>query len=142
MAKIVYFRDDFDGTTVDDTVATRSVKLEEGTLTIDMSADNYGLLMDALQPFIDKGEWTARETGNDENTVIREWARKNGHDVSARGRLSKDVTDAYREYLKSTQAPTQTPSDGNVEPNPDTADGLDAESDADNGSRELANSSA
>lgn len=118
MAKITYFQDDFDGTTVDDTVRTRTVRLEEGTLNIDLSDENYGLMMDALTPFIDKGEWTERDAGaDDENALIRKWARENGKDVSRRGRLSKDLVSEYREYLKSHEASTQPAS----EPNADNA---------------------
>lgn len=133
MAKITYFQDDFDGTTIDDTVRTRTVRLEEGTLTIDLSDENYGLMMNALTPFIDKGEWTERDTGaDDENALIRKWARENGKDVSPRGRLSKDLVSEYREYLKSREASPQP----TVEPNADNA----SDTDADNGDREPATS--
>lgn len=134
MAKIVYFQDDFDGVTIDDTVRTRTVRLEEGTLTIDMSDDNYGKLMAAVTPFIDKGEWTPRETGNDENTLIREWARANGHDVSARGRLSADVVRAYREAHKSPDNATGQDNATDNGSDTDNAPDNDASNDnADNG---------
>ncbi|MBA0048572.1 Lsr2 family protein [Mycobacteroides sp. LB1] len=28
-------------------------------------------------------------------TAIREWARKNGHDISSRGRISANIVDAF-----------------------------------------------
>lgn len=31
----------------------------------------------------------------EQSAAIREWARRNGHKVSARGRISADITDAY-----------------------------------------------
>lgn len=136
MAKIVFYRDDFDGTE-DSTVVPRRVLLEEGTLTIDLSKDNYGLLVDALKPFMDAGEWTERETGNDENTVIRDWARKHGHDVSARGRLAQSVVDAYREHLKSLQATAEPAENTDSDSESDNVESNDSDNSADNGSREL-----
>lgn len=141
MAKITYLQDDFDGT-IDDTVASRKVMLEEGTLTIDLSEANYALMMNALAPFIEKGEWTVRETGNDENTLIREWARENGKEVSRRGRLSQDLVSEYREYLKSREASTQptVEPDSNGTPVAEVNDPYDTDTDADNGDREPATS--
>ncbi|NUS43913.1 MAG: Lsr2 family protein [Mycobacteriaceae bacterium] len=37
----------------------------------------------------------------EQSAAIREWARRNGHKVSARGRISADITDAYN---KAAQA--------------------------------------
>lgn len=126
MAKIVFYRDDFDGTE-DSTVQPRVFRFENGTLNIDLSDANYGTLTNALmaavEPYRLKGEWTERETGNDENTLIREWARANGRDVSSRGRIAQDVIDAYREAHKSESTP--------VEPDNDTA--TDSDTATDNG---------
>jgi hypothetical protein len=33
--------------------------------------------------------------GKDELAEIRAWAKKNGHEVSERGRIKQDVLDAY-----------------------------------------------
>jgi hypothetical protein len=32
----------------------------------------------------------------DENKAIREWAARNGHQISERGRIPQSVSDAYR----------------------------------------------
>lgn len=142
MAKIIrdpIFVDDIDGTTSEDnpTVRTRVIRMEEGTLTIDLSQDNYGKLTEALSPYMSAGEWTERETGtDDENAMIRKWARENGKDVSSRGRIPQDIMDSYREWQKSQHKATQPADDA-------TSEHSDTEhSDADNGSVEPATSDA
>lgn len=134
MAQITTFVDDFSGvdSKTDTTVRNRRVNFEEGTLTIDLSDESYGALMDALAPFISAGEWAERDSGDaTENALIREWARKNGKDVSPRGRLSKDLVSEYREYLKSQERTAHGSSEGTS----DTP--VDSDStDADNGSEQ------
>lgn len=36
----------------------------------------------------------------EQSAAIRDWARRNGHKVSARGRISADITDAYNKASK------------------------------------------
>jgi len=36
----------------------------------------------------------------EQSAAIRDWARRNGHKVSARGRISADITDAYNKAAK------------------------------------------
>lgn len=36
----------------------------------------------------------------EQSAAIREWARRNGHKVSARGRISAEITDAYNKAKK------------------------------------------
>lgn len=141
MAKITYFRDDFDGTE-DSTVRPRRVILEEGTLALDLSDDNYSAMVTLLQPFMDAGEWTERETqDSDENAIIRKWARDNGRQVSAKGRLSEALVREYREYLKSLTDSVPT-SDGPATDN-STMDSDNVEpTDTDDGARNLVSAAA
>jgi hypothetical protein len=79
--------------------------------TIDLSEKNAGKLRKALDPFLSAGTRVGRN-GVDrrpargpragshankrrENQAIREWAVKNGHSVSERGRIPSSVVDAY-----------------------------------------------
>lgn len=140
MAKITFYRDDFDGTE-DSTVQPRRIPLESGTLTIDLSEENYdnltAALLKAIEPYMSKGEWTPRDVGgNDENRLIREWGRTNGFDVNPRGRIPEDLVKAYREAHKSHQEPTQPAHE-------DTSESDNEEHEhTDNGSRELTGATA
>lgn len=79
------------------------------TYTVDLTDANYQRLVAALQPFLDlKGtrELIVRSGGTAEDepskarskeelTAIREWATKNGHKVSPKGRIAGAVLAAY-----------------------------------------------
>ncbi|MFI9507852.1 Lsr2 family protein [Nocardia sp. NPDC052566] len=104
--------DDFDGTSKADESVTFSI--DGVAYEIDLSTKNAGKLRATLEP------WTksARKTGRiksrpksgtknfhatvdrEQSTAIREWARKHGHKVSARGRISADVLAAYNSAKK------------------------------------------
>ena len=73
---------------------------------------NAGKLRKALDPFINAGTRVGRGVtrprhvgavtsgrtagSRDENKAIREWASRNGHQISERGRIPQSVSDAYR----------------------------------------------
>ena len=102
--------DDLDGKPADRTVEFSHY----GTsYTIDLSEANAGKLRKALDPFIEAGtrigrggsgrspgrpaSGTGRTAGSrDENRLIREWAAENGHQISERGRIPQNVSNAYR----------------------------------------------
>lgn len=104
--------DDLDGTTADD-ISTVAFALDGATYEIDLTEANAGKLRDHLSEFIDSarrtGGRTRRSVGPTASTVkangsgrsreqtqaIRDWARKNGHDVSARGRIPAAVIEAF-----------------------------------------------
>ena len=44
-----------------------------------------------------KGKATPAETNKEHLAAIREWARGHGHEVSDRGRIPRDIVDAYEE---------------------------------------------
>ncbi|MGI5218163.1 histone-like nucleoid-structuring protein Lsr2 [Nocardia sp. CA-290969] len=106
---IVELVDDYDGTSPAEETVT--LALDGVTYEIDLSARNAEKLRDIV------GEWAAHArrvggratkgkkpaqaaTDSRQTQAIREWARKNGMDVSARGRISADVLEAYKKAHK------------------------------------------
>jgi hypothetical protein len=101
--------DDLDGKKADRTV---EFALDGTTYTIDLSETNAGKLRKALDPFITAGTRVGRGAGvrpartvaatrrtassRDENKAIRDWAAENGYEISERGRIPQNVSDAYR----------------------------------------------
>jgi nucleoid-associated protein Lsr2 len=107
---VVQLIDDLDGT-ASDSIETIQFGLDGVTYEIDLSDDHAGLLRDNLAEFIA----SARRTGGrvkrttaaspprsngvgrsrEQTQAIREWARKNGYDVSNRGRIPAAVIEAF-----------------------------------------------
>jgi len=99
--------DDFDG----DGAADETVEfgLDGVTYEIDLSSKNAKKLRDDLKLWVEKGRRVGdrrrggRSTGTgrrasidrEQSAAIREWARRNGHNVSTRGRIPADVIDAF-----------------------------------------------
>jgi hypothetical protein len=102
--------DDLDGSEAEETV---EFGLDGAFYEIDLSEDNAERLRDALSEYV---EHARRQSGGrkrmagragsgraprpasadrEQNQAIREWARKQGMNVSDRGRIPKEVTDAY-----------------------------------------------
>ena len=109
----VKFVDDLDGS---DAAGTVSFGLDGRTYEIDLSDDNAARLRGSLASFIaaartrggsaPAGDHRAEKMtvgprprpqplDRDQTAAIRAWARQNGHEVSARGRISKTVADAF-----------------------------------------------
>ena len=110
---IVTLVDDLDGSEADQTV---EFGLDGVSYEIDLSEENAELLREQFQAWIDSARRvsgrrrvkpaaaataTATTTkarvpvDREQSAAIREWARRNGHKVSARGRISADVIEAY-----------------------------------------------
>jgi hypothetical protein len=110
----VRFVDDLDGS---EAASTVSFGLDGRRYEIDLSNDNAAKLRDSLASFVA----AARKSGGSQatgslrapkmtpssgrqpepldpvqTTAIRAWARQNGHQVSARGRISRTVMEAFR----------------------------------------------
>ncbi|MEV4702506.1 Lsr2 family protein [Actinoplanes sp. NPDC049316] len=112
MAKqvITLLTDDLDGGEADRTV---EFGLDGVSYTIDLSEKNAGKLRKALDPYLSvatrvgRGGAEARSTRRgaaaastgratrDQNQAIREWASKNGYEVSERGRIPSSIVEAY-----------------------------------------------
>lgn len=102
--------DDLDGSEAEETV---EFGLDGVTYEIDLSAENAEELRDALAQYVEHArraggrKRTTRATASkpqagrsaavdrEQNQAIRAWARKNGYDVSDRGRIPSEVVDAY-----------------------------------------------
>jgi hypothetical protein len=81
--------------------------------TIDLSDKNVGKLRKALEPYLSAGNRVGRRVGGrgsagrtgaaasrssrDQNQAIREWAGKNGYEVSERGRIPTSIVDAFHQ---------------------------------------------
>ena len=100
--------DDFDGeATADETV---EFGLDGVSYEIDLSSKNAAKLRNDLKQWVEAGRRVggrrrgraASATGKgrgsidrEQSAAIREWARRNGHNVSTRGRIPADVIDAF-----------------------------------------------
>ena len=103
----VTFVDDLDGeATADETV---EFSLDGVGYEIDLSSKNAAKLRNDLKPWIEAGRRVGgrqrprpagsgrgrASTDRQQSAAIRQWARRNGYDLSARGRIPADVIDAF-----------------------------------------------
>lgn len=96
--------DDLDGTE-SDSVTTVEFGLDGRTYRIDLTKEHAAELRSALEPYVAKAVFVAgrsrrgtspqRRTG--EGARVRAWARANGHPIGSRGRLSRELIQAFRE---------------------------------------------
>jgi len=94
--------DDIDGT---EAVETVSFSLDGVSYEIDLTAANAKKLRNDLATWVSHarrsgGRKSSRKAGaagprRGDLSAVREWARKNGHQVSDRGRISADILAAY-----------------------------------------------
>ena len=100
----VLLTDDLDGTSITaGSGETVQFALDGKNYEIDLTSKNATNLRKALKPYLDAGRKTnagnlrrTRTTriGPDPKTV-KKWARANGYDVKDRGRVSRDVLEAF-----------------------------------------------
>ena len=99
--------DDFDGEgAADETV---EFSLDGVSYEIDLSSKNAAKLRNELKHWVEAGRRVGgrrrgRSAGSgrgrasidrEQSAAIRDWARRNGHNVSTRGRIPADVIDAF-----------------------------------------------
>lgn len=105
---IVQLIDDLDQGAADETV---SFALDGANYEIDLSTANAQKLRDAFAPYVANARRANRGTtrpnsgrrssgrgarsDREQLQAIREWGRKNGWKVNARGRIPADLLDAY-----------------------------------------------
>jgi hypothetical protein len=107
---IVETVDDLDGSVITDgSGGTVAFSFQGKSYEIDLSSDNRDRLAAALDPYISKARPTGQgrrvaapqrsSSGGGSNRLqeIREWARGNGYKVSDRGRISKEIQDAFEQ---------------------------------------------
>ena len=101
--------DDIDGSEISDGGGERiEFSLRGVEYQIDLSTANIAKLDKALKPYVDAaakvrggGNRRVKSTGakaagsKEQLSAIREWARKNGHEVSDRGRIKAEVVEAF-----------------------------------------------
>ena len=110
MAKqiVTLLTDDIDGGAADRTI---EFGLDGVTYSIDLSDKNAGKLRTALDPYLAVASRVGRNpagriasrngvaapsrTNREQNQAIREWAGKNGYEVSERGRIPSSVVEAF-----------------------------------------------
>jgi hypothetical protein len=109
MAKqvITVLTDDIDGGDADRTI---EFALDGVNYAIDLSEKNAGKLRKVLDPYLAAASPVRRISGNgriaaravkpvranrDQNQAIREWAVKNGYEVSERGRIPSTIVEAF-----------------------------------------------
>ena len=103
-----YQVDDLDGS--EDDVTTVFFSLDGSNFEIDLSAANEARLREGLARFVDaagavkparagrsprRAKAVSPPPNRDQAQAIRDWARNNGFEVSARGRISKAIQDAF-----------------------------------------------
>jgi len=98
--------DDLDGSTDATTV---TFALNGASYELDLSEKNKAALFKVMAPYIEAARVVSRrgsaargrrsDDGRD-TARIRQWANANGHAISARGRISRTVLDAYRDANK------------------------------------------
>lgn len=104
---LIQLVDDLDGTVLTDgTGKTVTFALEGISYEIDLSEAHVDELTKALAPYLAAGrkvsgqKSAARTAGAKSDPAelqkIRNWADRNGHTVSSRGRISAAVRDAYK----------------------------------------------
>ena len=110
MAKqvITVLTDDLDGGDADRTI---ELGLDGVNYTIDLSEKNAGKLRKTLDPYLTVASRIGRtgahgriasraaaapaRSNRDQNQAIREWAVKNGYEVSERGRIPSSIVEAF-----------------------------------------------
>jgi hypothetical protein len=85
--------DDLDGSPAVETV---SFGLDGRHYEIDLSAANAKQLRKQMKAYINKKRTVAPPAPRQEAAAIRQWAKANGYEVAARGRIHRDVVQAYR----------------------------------------------
>jgi len=102
----VILTDDLDGDEADETV---TFALDGTSYEMDLSAKNSKALRDALAVYVASARRVAKgrrsgaaaasrnpvTTDRAQTQAIRDWARRNGHKVSDRGRVPSAVLDAF-----------------------------------------------
>lgn len=96
--------DDIDGGEATETVR---FGLDQFTYDIDLSDTHAAQLREALAPYVAGGRKAGNARGGPRRQAgssrtnstrlakIREWAKANGYSIGDRGRVSKDIVDAY-----------------------------------------------
>jgi septation ring formation regulator EzrA len=113
MAQRVVLSDDLDGS---EAIQTIIYTIDGQEYEIDLSEENIQRFHEALEPFVSASRQVQRQAAptrrrgdgrrrsgsrwRDDIPQIRAWAEANDYEVSARGRIKKEILDAYDEAHK------------------------------------------
>ncbi len=109
MAQRIVLSDDLDGSEATQTI---NYVIDGQEYEIDLSDENVQRFHEALEPFVSASRQVSRQaaparrgrgdgrrrggtSGRSDIAQIRAWAESQGMDVSARGRIKKEIIDAY-----------------------------------------------
>ncbi|MFE6849078.1 Lsr2 family protein [Streptomyces sp. NPDC057686] len=100
---VTIFTDDLTGQDSSD-ASTHTFSVNGLAYEIDLSPDSYDKLLEAMGPFIAAARKTGRtlkapdrrkKTQANRTAMVRAWARENGYEVNARGRVPAEINKAY-----------------------------------------------
>ncbi|MFJ3310513.1 Lsr2 family protein [Streptomyces sp. NPDC086549] len=101
---VTVYSDDLTGTESDE-VSTHRFSLNGIEYEIDLTPDSYDKLDAALRPFIEKGRKVGRTkvpgrvrgdaADGPSAEEVRAWARENGYEVNDRGRVPREIREAF-----------------------------------------------
>ena len=96
--------DDLDGTVIGDGGGTFRFGVDGESYELDLSSANAARLREALQPYLEVARKAVpepsrpaapRRAPRQDARAVREWARANGIELDARGRIPSEVRLAY-----------------------------------------------
>ncbi|WP_443057840.1 histone-like nucleoid-structuring protein Lsr2 [Streptomyces sp. KLMMK] len=107
--------DDLDGTesTEPGIIQTVTFGIDGTSYEIDLTGDNEAELRALLAPYIEAGRKAQGQAGRKpvrsgdrlDKHAVRAWARENGYDVNAYGRIPEHIQVAYRQAVGGTVTP-------------------------------------
>lgn len=106
--EVITYTDDVTGEEAED-ITTHTILIDGAGVEIDLAGASHDRLLEILHPYLSaKGARRVRggvaatskrrgaaTTGSTDLALIRAWGRKNGYEVSDRGRVSAEVKEAY-----------------------------------------------
>jgi hypothetical protein len=102
---VTIYTDDLTGEESEE-AATHVFSLDGVGYEVDLGPDSYEQLLEALSPFMKAGRKAGRVKGKaarrqavsaraDDTAQVREWAKEQGYEVAARGRVPAEIREAY-----------------------------------------------
>lgn len=101
----IIITDDLDGS---EGASTVRFGFEDQHYEIDLTEEHRNELAELLATYIDKARPSKPQKPQKQRTdttKIRAWAQENGYNISARGRLTNDVIEAYRTKTPASENP-------------------------------------
>ncbi|MDH6221689.1 histone-like nucleoid-structuring protein Lsr2 [Streptomyces pseudovenezuelae] len=101
---VTIFTDDLTGSEGED-IAAHTFSLDGVSYEIDLNSDGHQQLLDALAPFLEVGRKSgsssrrrgnSKQAGGPDPIKVREWAKAQGIEVNARGRVPREVIEKYK----------------------------------------------